>query len=129
MTAQARAALWLDHHEARIFHVDIAGFDEHMLKSPQHHFHRHPKGPTEPHEHPDDMTHFFKEIAQALTSAEEILVMGPSTAKNQFVNYLRDHAPALAAKVIGVEPSDHGTDPQIVAHVKRHFRIHTQRFE
>jgi stalled ribosome rescue protein Dom34 len=123
MTAQTRAAVWLDHHEARIFHVDLDGFDERTLRAPTHHVHRHPKGPAEGHTHPADERHFFDDLAKALGTADEILLMGPSTAKSQFLAYLRDHARNLAGKVVGVETDDHPTDAQIVAHVKSHFRI------
>jgi stalled ribosome rescue protein Dom34 len=123
MTAQTRAAVWLDHQQARIFHVDLDGFDEQTLHAPAHRFHRHPKGPSEPHAHPDDERRFFEDIARALASADEILVLGPSTAKTSFSRYLQDHARSLASKVVAVETSDHPTDAQIVAHVRSHFRI------
>jgi stalled ribosome rescue protein Dom34 len=123
MTAPTRAALWIDRHEARIFHVDLDGFDERTLKAPTHHLHRHPKGPSEPHAHPDDERRFFADVAKALATAEEVLVLGPSTTKALFLTYLADHARQLAGKVVGVETSDHPTDAQIVAHVRSHFRI------
>jgi stalled ribosome rescue protein Dom34 len=123
MTAPTRAAVWLDHHEARIFHVDLAGFDEQQLRAPMHHFHRHPKGSSEPHTHPDDEHRFFADVAKALAKAEEILVLGPSTAKTEFLHYVQQHVPGLTGKIAGVETDDHPTDPQIVAHVRGHFRI------
>jgi stalled ribosome rescue protein Dom34 len=123
MTAQTRAAVWLDHHEARIFHVDLAGFDERALHAPVHHFHRHPKGPSEPHAHPDDEHRFFADVVGALATADEVLVLGPSTAKSQFLRYVQEHARDLAGKVVGIETADHPTDAQIVAHVRSHFRI------
>jgi stalled ribosome rescue protein Dom34 len=123
MTAQSRAAVWLDHHEARVFHVDLAGFDERTLQAPEHRFHRHPKGPSEPRAHPADETHFFEAIARSLASAEQVLLLGPSTAHAQFLKYLETHARPLAAKVVGVETSDHPTDAQLVQHVRGYFRI------
>jgi len=113
MTAQARAAVWIDHHTARVFHVYLESFDETTLKAPIHHVHR----------HPEDEQHFFADVAKALEPSEEILLLGPSTAKNQFVKYLNEHAPALAGRVAAVETSDHPSDAEIVAHVKSHFRI------
>lgn len=123
MTAQTRAAMWLDHHQARIFHVDLDTFDEKTLLAPQHHFHRHPKGLAEPHEHPDDMKRFFHDVGQALASSDEILLLGPSTAKSQLMKYLGEHAPAVVSKITAIETADLLTDPQLVAHVRRHFRI------
>jgi hypothetical protein len=123
MTAQTRAAVWLDHHEARIFHVDLDSFDEQKLRSPVHHFHRHPKGASEPHAHPDDEARFFADIAKALASAEEILILGPSTAKSQLVKYFDSHGHVLAGKVVAIETTDHPTEGQLVAHIRSHFRI------
>ncbi len=80
MTSHLHAAVWLDHHQARIFHVDREGFDEAKVRSPQRHVHRHPKGSNEAREHPDDRARFFEEVARALVDAERILVVGPSTA-------------------------------------------------
>lgn len=123
MTAPTRAAVWLDHHEARIFHVDLDGFDERTLRAPVHHFHRHPRGPSERHPHPDDEHRFFADLATALASADEILMLGPSTAKSEFLHYVQRHARGLSSKVQEVETVDHPTDAQIVAHVRSHFRI------
>ena len=38
------AVIWIDHKEARIFHVHPEATDETTILSPQHHVHRHPKG-------------------------------------------------------------------------------------
>src|SRR4249920_195445 len=54
------AVVWIDHEEARIFHVHPEAADESTILSPQHHLHRHPKGRGEPREHPDDAKHFFE---------------------------------------------------------------------
>ena len=103
MTAQTRAAVWIDHHQARIFHVDLDGFDEQTLRAPSHHFHRHPKGAAEGHAHPQDEKRFLAEVAGVLASAEEILVLGPSIEKTHLLDYFRDHAHALAGKVVAVD--------------------------
>jgi hypothetical protein len=123
MTSQAHAAVWLDHNEARIFHVDLDSFDETTLRAPHHHVHRHPKGASEAHAHPDDATRFFGEVAKALGTADRILVFGPSTAKLQLVNYAHEHAPALVPKIVGLETVDHPTDAQLVAYVKHYFHV------
>ena len=44
------AVVWIDHKEARIFHVHPEAADESTILSPQHHIHRHPKGRGEPRE-------------------------------------------------------------------------------
>lgn len=121
MTASARAAVWLDHHEARVFHVDLEGFDEKTLLAPAHHLHR------ESREATLDDAHFFEKVAGALESADEILVFGPSTAKRQFAHWVDTHAPIVAKRITHVDASDHPTDGQFVAEVRRHFRIPAAR--
>jgi stalled ribosome rescue protein Dom34 len=123
MTLHSGSAVWLDHQEARIFHVSTAGVEESLVESPAHHVHRHPKGPTDAHHHPDDVHHFFADVAKALASAERILVVGPSTAKLQFLRYLRTHAPTIEQRVIGIETMDHPTDRQLISHIKHHFGV------
>ncbi len=121
MTSNRHVAVWMDHHEARIFHVETAGFDEKTLHAPTHHVHKHPKGGTAEHAHPDDARHFFAAVAHELETAERVLVVGPSTAKLQFIRYAAKHNPGLDPKIIAVETVDHPTDRQIVAYAKKYF--------
>jgi stalled ribosome rescue protein Dom34 len=114
------AAVWIDHHEARIFDVADASFDVAQVNAPHAHLHRHPKVTAE-HEHPADAQKFFHEVAHALASAEEILVLGPSTAKLELIKHVHKHDAALAPKIIGVETVDHPTDGQIVAYARKYF--------
>ena len=123
MSFHTGVAVWLDHQEARIYHVAEGAFDEASVKAPKQHVHRHQKGATAEHNHPDDLRRFFGSVAQALEGAEKILVMGPSTAKLQFLRYAHEHAPAIESHVVGVESADHPTDGQLVAHIKRYFQV------
>jgi stalled ribosome rescue protein Dom34 len=127
MMAHPHAAVWLDHHEARIVHVQLESFDEATLRAPQHHIHRHPKGPTEGHNHPDDQHRFFHDVARALDDVAEVLVVGPSTGKLQFVRYLHEHDRALEKRIVGIETLDHPTDGQLVAYVKSYFKVKDPR--
>jgi stalled ribosome rescue protein Dom34 len=116
------AAVWMDHNEARIFHVDAESFDVSRIEAPHRHVHRHPKGPGEERSHPADAQHFFHEVAEALAGAEEILVVGPATAKLEFLKHLQARDQALAAKIVGMETVDHPTDGQLAAHIRHYFR-------
>jgi stalled ribosome rescue protein Dom34 len=115
-------AVWLDHKEARVFHVAADGSDELTVRAPASHIHRHPKGPEGYKEHPDDAHRFFREVVAALEGADEVLVVGPGTAKLQFIKHVHQHAHALVPKIVGVETLDHPTDPQLVAYVKSYFK-------
>jgi stalled ribosome rescue protein Dom34 len=116
------AVVWVDHHEARVFHVHPDSTDETTVLAPQHHIHRHPKGRGEPREHPDDARRFFAEVVKRLDTVDEILIVGPSSAKDELSHYMKDHAAIAAAKVVGIESADHPTGGQIVASARRYFR-------
>lgn len=120
---QKKTAVWLDHHEARVLHVEGASFDEASIASPSRHVHRHPVGAAEPHRHPDDLQRFLRQIADALRDADQILVVGPATAKLQLLRYLGEREPAIERRVLGVETVDHPTDRQLVAYVRRYFKV------
>ena len=46
------AVIWIDHKEARVFHVHPEATEATAVLAPQHHLHRHPKGRGEAREHP-----------------------------------------------------------------------------
>ncbi len=116
------AVIWIDHKEARIFHIPPEATDETTVVAPQHHVHRHPKGRGEAREHPDDAPRFFGEVARALEGIDAILIVGPSSAKLELLKYVRTHEQGLEPKVVGMETVDHPTDREIIASAKRHFK-------
>jgi hypothetical protein len=116
----SHVTVWIDHAEARIFQID-ANADEKTVTAPAHHVHRHPKGPTAEHNHPDDVHRFFRDVAEELEGVDRILVVGPSTAKLQFIRYACKEDPSLEPRIVGVETVDHPTDRQLVAYSKRYF--------
>jgi stalled ribosome rescue protein Dom34 len=126
----AHAVLWIDHKEAHVFHVkrETAGhvqpeaIDETTILSPQHLIHRHPKGLGEAKEHPDDAKRFFHEVARSLDGTDAVLIVGPSSAKSEFLKYVQDNDKPLHARVVGVETVDHPTGREIVAYARRYFR-------
>ena len=102
-------AVWIDRDEARLWH-DL------------HHVHRHPKSQeTRTHNHPQDELRFFGDVLAGLEGAEEILIVGPSVTKLHLLRHLQHHAPAVAARVVGLETADHPSDRQLVAHVRHYF--------
>ena len=112
-------AVWLDHKEAQVFHVDGAEVDKVSIQAPRHHVH-HEKG-TKEHGHPSDALHYYQRIATALSAADSILILGPSTAKLELIRHLHQHDLAVSKKVVGVETVDHPTSKQIVAYARSYF--------
>src|SRR6478736_1987104 len=97
------AVIWIDHKEARVFHVHPKATEATTVLAPQHHLHRHPKGRGEAREHPDDARRFFSEVARALDGVDALLIVGPSSAKLEFFRYLHEHDRRLEAKVEELE--------------------------
>ena len=114
-------AVWIDHREARIFHVDPDRVDEETLKAHRPVHHNHPLGADGVQAHPEDDRKFFTEVARAIEAADSVLVVGPSTAKLQFVKYIHQHDKAMVSTIAGVETVDHPTDRQIIAYAKKYF--------
>jgi stalled ribosome rescue protein Dom34 len=110
-------AVWIDHKEAKIFHIEPEGFEASHIKAPQRHLTRKvaEQGAHAGHEG------FYGEVAEALKDAEEILVVGPSSAKLEFIRHVHKHDHALEPRILGVETLDHPTDGQLVAHVRNYF--------
>jgi stalled ribosome rescue protein Dom34 len=115
------AAVWIDHHEAKIFHVDRENVDAQTVQAPQRHVQRHPTVTAEK-SHPAQAEHFYHEVAEALEGSDEVLVVGPATAKLEFIKHVHKHDHALAPKIVGVETVDHPTDGELLKYVRRYFR-------
>ncbi len=71
--------------------------------------------------HPDD-TPLFAKLAQMTLRCGAVLVVGPGSAKHEFVKFLaRNHPRAFEEHVAGVETVDHPTDAQLVALARAAF--------
>lgn len=115
-------AVWIDHNEARVFHLEGTTFDEKTIHANQRHIHRHPRDQeTKVRNHPQDETRFFDEVIAAVTGTEALLLMGPSVTKLRFLRYVEKQAPAVAASIMGIETAAHATDAQLVAHIRHYF--------
>jgi stalled ribosome rescue protein Dom34 len=118
-----QVAVWIDHTKASIFHLSAEQVDTATVIAPHHNHHRHPKGPEGGKAHPEDAQIFFRKVARSLDDAEQILLVGPSTARVEFGSYLHQHDRPIEARVVASETVDHPTDPQLVAFAKKHFGI------
>lgn len=110
-------AIWLDHHEAKVFHVTPDTFEEQHLHAPHATLHQKHRDKT----HPAEMKHFYDDVIKASAEAEEILVCGAGSAKLDFVKHVHAHHARLVDKIVGVETVDHPTDRQLVAYARKYF--------
>ena len=54
-------------------------------------------------------------------------MVGPSSAKLDFVRHVHQHDHTLTPKIVGVETLDHPTDPQLAAYVRHYFHEEQKR--
>jgi stalled ribosome rescue protein Dom34 len=114
-------AIWIDHKEAHVFAISLGLANELIIAAPHDLHHKHPRGPEGVKNHPDDAKRFFHEVLHSLEGVEQVLLVGPSSAKLEFLKYVQAHDHALGPKVIGVETVDHPTDGQLIAYAKKYF--------
>jgi stalled ribosome rescue protein Dom34 len=121
------AVVWLDHREAHVLHIardDVEALrvrakgSGHLLEHAKHIHHR---AGTRTGNHAPDNPIYFDDVIAALGDAQDWLIVGPGTAKQDFLRHLKTHRPNLRARVVGVESSDHPTDKQIAADARRYF--------
>ncbi len=67
---------------------------------------------------------FYHSVAEKLTSANEVFLMGPGVAKDQFKHHCENHHHAKIAKaIVGVKPMEgHPTKAMMIGQAKEFFK-------
>lgn len=108
-------AIWVDHHEARVFEVHPHPLDQLTPRGEQ----RVPRlgpGPC-----------FHRAVVRALGGTERVLLLGPRVPKGRLLRYLLDHHRTIVADVVGTKTVTHPTDAQLLAYARWHFRSRPRR--
>jgi stalled ribosome rescue protein Dom34 len=116
------AVVWLDHREARIFLLDREGFELATISTELPHHQTHNKAGTIDGKRAAPDQSYYEEIVTALEPVAEWLIVGPSSARDELANHIRSNDSQLALRIDGVEPADHPTDREIVAHARAFFK-------
>ena len=111
--------VWMDTKKAMLFNLTAGGAKSHLENDgPDHH--------TQKKDHVGDsnLNHFYKNLVEALKPANQILIIGPGQSKDHFRAHVKSHHTAdLADRIVGVENSDHPTEPQILAAGRKFFNL------
>ena len=127
MSTHFHAIVWIDHSQAKVFHIGLSGEDEVIL---------HPHLPTKHIHHKANSTgsghvgfdkEFLAQVMNAVSDAGELLIIGPASAKTEFAKYLREQPSKIGDHIVAVEAADHPSDGEIVAYAKRHFKLEPAR--
>lgn len=122
--------IWLDTHEAKLYHLTQAGVttEKVTLHSKTHHSESLGRNHTIAE---GDEGKLHAELAAKLKTiaSKEWLLAGPGIGRKHFANYLEKNSPALFANVKGNEAMDAKlTENQIVAEGRKFFK-HEHIFE
>lgn len=120
-TQHFHAVIWIDHREAKVFHFNATDAEHQILHSDNPVTNIHHKANTIGSGH-ETLSHtFLHEVATAIASAGEVLIIGPGNAKTELVKYITQHDSKLKNKILGVETVDHPSNGQIVAYARKFF--------
>jgi stalled ribosome rescue protein Dom34 len=127
MPSHFHAIVWIDHSEAKVFHIGLSGSDEVIVHPHMPTKHLHHKANSTGSGHAALDKKFLAEVMGAVSDAGEILIIGPAGAKTEFAKYLREQHSRIGDRIVAVEAADHPSDGEIVAHAKRHFKLEPAR--
>ena len=122
MTGHNHSVVWIDHHEARVFHFSAEEVDRLVVRPNDPHVHIHHKANTIGSGHAPEDKAFFEAVVEAIGGAGAILITGPGVAKTALVKYIARHDPAVMEHVAGIETVDHPANDALVAHARAYFK-------
>ncbi len=126
MSSHYHAIVWIDHHEARVFHFNVAEVDGLTIRPEHPTRHIHHKANSIGSGHAAEDHEFLQRVSDAIADAGAVLITGPANAKNELVKHIERHASELGTKIAGVETLDHPTDGELVAYARKFFRADHQ---
>jgi hypothetical protein len=120
-THHYHAVIWIDHHEARVFHFSPTDVERLVLHPdhPTRHIHHKANSVGSGHASPDH--NYLHAVAQSIADAGAVLVTGPGNAKTELVKHIREHESKLMNVIVGVETVDHPSDAKLLAYARKYF--------
>ena len=122
MSTHYHAVVWIDHKQARVVYFNADSSEPQVVQSSHPNTHLHHKANSIDSGHAPVDKKFFERVAEAIAPAGALLVVGPASAKTELVSYLKQAHPVTAARISAVEPMDHPTDGQLLAHARHFFK-------
>jgi stalled ribosome rescue protein Dom34 len=118
-----RVVVWIDHATASVVHVekDEAGVANAPANQLQR-FSAEPASGEVANRHVRRQAKdFFRKVRRELKGAKRILIVGPSTAKLDFLRFIGKRSNAMESRVVGIETLDDRSDEHLLAYAKRYF--------
>ena len=116
-----QAIVWIDAQEARIMcEEDGIHHDSTIVAPDTRHISKPPNGNEGT---TDDSNPFFQQVARALDTADEILIVGPGATKMEFVKYMHKDDHAIDPRILGVETVAQLDDAALAGFAKLYFTV------
>jgi hypothetical protein len=115
------AVVWIDHHEAKVFHFSPTDVEKLELRPDHPTRHIHHKANSIGSGHAAEDQNFLEAVTGSIADAGAVLITGPANAKTELVKHISTHHPQLMKIVVGIESVDHPSDGELVAHARHYF--------
>jgi len=122
VTEHHHSIVWIDHHEARVFHFDKETAERVVVHSSHPNRSVHHKANSVGSGHAPEDQAYFHDVVKAVGTAGTILITGPANAKHELVKHIHRHDPTVASRIAAVETLDHPTDGALLDHARRYFK-------
>jgi stalled ribosome rescue protein Dom34 len=121
MTHHFYAVVAIDHAEATVFEFAEKDITEHRIKATDRQGNIHHKAGAVGSGHTHDSKAYLTAVVGALKPSHEIVIVGHGTAKDELASFIREHAPLLAPRIMGIESIDQPTKGKILAFARKFF--------
>jgi hypothetical protein len=122
MSSHFHAVVWIDHHEARVFHFSPADVEKLVLHPDHPTRHIHHKANSIGSGHAPEDQDYLQAVTDSIADAGAVLITGPANAKTELVKHIHQHAPQQMKLIAGVETVDHPSDASLVAYARKYFK-------
>ena len=117
------ATVWIDHHEARVFHFSPTDVETLVVRPDHPTKHIHHKANSISSGHAAEDQNFLEAVAQSIADAGAVLITGPANAKTELIKHISQRDPQLMKRIVGVETVDHPSNAQLVAYARQYFKV------
>jgi hypothetical protein len=115
------AVVFIDHKEALVFEFGEGETIEHRIKATDRQGNIHHKAGSPGSGHAHDSKSYLTAVVDVLKPSHEILIVGHGNAKDELASFIREHAPLLAPRIMGIRPMDQPTKGEIIAFARQFF--------
>lgn len=119
---QSHAVVWMDSKEAHIFRFGATEVESSRIKAhdPFRKVH-HKAGAVGNGKHTDDVA-LFEGIVDALQGVREWLLVGPGSAKMNFLRHVEKRRRELYRSMVAIQAMDHPTDGELLSQARFFFK-------